>query len=197
MKKGVFWMGNLHGMIALLALISALFAADDSIAAGKALVDSKISCDKLTNDQLEAIGDYLMELRHPGEAHEYMDKMMGGESSASLRNAHIQMAQVLYCGRSDIQLSSGAMMGMGMMGSGGGMMGGYGGMMGGAASPDGYGMMGGAAPYGSGMMGYGYPAASGWGITEILLVILLIGLILLVYVHVWKKFKENGKKKAR
>ncbi len=196
MKQGVFWMGKLYAMVALLALIGALFAADDMITAGKALVDSKAACDKLTNDQLESIGDYLMELRHPGAAHDYMEKMMGGEGSASLRNAHIQMAQVLYCGRSDVQLTSGAMMGMGMMG-------GYGGMMGGAASPYGYGMMGGsggmmggAAPYGYGMMGYGYPTASGWSLTDILVIILLIGIILLVYVHIWQKFKGNGKKKA-
>lgn len=177
---------KIYGILALLALFGAFFASGaDEIAAGKALVDAKADCGKLSQDQLESIGEYIMELQHPGAAHEYMDSMMGGEGSASLKNAHIQMAQVMYCGRTDVPLTYGGMMGMGMMG--GGMMGGYGGMMGrGAAGiPSGYGMMG---NYGS--------AGFGWSLFDMLLVVLLIGLILVVYVHVWQKLKQGGKKKG-
>lgn len=178
----------------LFAGIGILFAQSDadSIAQGKALVESKASCDNLSEAQLESIGEYYMEQMHPGKQHEYMDSMMGGEGSESLRSAHMQMAQVLYCGKTDTQLTYGGMMGMGMMG--GGMMGGYGtggyGMMG-------RGMMGSGAlgTSGYGMMGYGSPYFAGWGITDILVVILLIGLILLVYAHAFGKLKEGKEKK--
>ena len=94
---------------------------NNEIEEGKKLVESKISCDKLSNEQLEAIGDYYMEQMHPGEAHELMDNMMGGEGSESLRQVHINMAKGIYCGE-----SSGMMqMMMNMGGSGGGMMNNY------------------------------------------------------------------------
>ncbi len=83
----------------------------------KQLIDSKISCNSLTNEQLEIIGDYYMEQMHPGEAHEYMDKMMGGEGSESLKQVHINIAKRTYCNE-----NVGGMMGGGG-GSGGGMMG--------------------------------------------------------------------------
>ena len=63
----------------------------------KSLVDSKADCKSLSGSQLEIIGEYYMEQMHPGEAHELMDKMMGGEGSESLRLAHITMAKRLYC----------------------------------------------------------------------------------------------------
>ena len=98
---------------------------DSEIEEGKKLVESKISCDKLSNEQLESIGDYYMEQMHPGEAHGIMDNMMGGEGSASLKQVHINMAKRLYC-------NDNVYIGYGMMGSGGminimgrGMMGGY------------------------------------------------------------------------
>ena len=85
---------------------------DSEIEKGKKLVESKISCDKLSNEQLEAIGDYYMEQMHPGEAHELMDQMMGGEGSDSLKQVHIQMAKRLYCNEN-------IYIGYGMMDSGG------------------------------------------------------------------------------
>ncbi len=99
---------------------------ESEIEEGRELVGSEVSCDELTAEQLEVIGEYYMEQMHPGEAHEAMDEMMGGKGSESLRNMHIQMARNMYCGEG---------MGGGMMGSGG-MMGNkaydynrYGGMM--------------------------------------------------------------------
>jgi len=98
---------------------------DSEIEEGKKLVESKMSCDKLSNEQLEAIGDYYMEQMHPGEAHEIMDNMMGGEDSESLKQVHINMARRIYCNEN-------IYIGYGMMGSGGmmnmmgrGMMGNY------------------------------------------------------------------------
>ena len=91
----------------------------------KQLIDSGVSCDKLTNEQLEIVGDYYMEQMHPGEQHEMMDEMMGGEGSESLKQVHINMARNIYCGE------SGGMMNGGMMNmmDGGNMMAGnyYGG----------------------------------------------------------------------
>ena len=108
-----------------IAIVLAQESHDSEIEEGKKLVESKISCDKLSNEQLEAIGDYYMEQMHPGEAHEIMDNMMGGEGSDSLKQVHINMARRLYC-------NDNVYIGYGMMGSGGmmnmmgrGMMGGY------------------------------------------------------------------------
>ena len=78
----------------------------------KQLIDSKISCDSLMNEQLELIGDYYMEQMHPGEAHEYMDRMMGGEGSESLKQVHINIARRIYCNE-----NLGGMIGGGMMGN--------------------------------------------------------------------------------
>src|SRR3989338_5628307 len=186
-------MGKIYGMLVLLALFGAFFASSaEEIATGKALVDAKADCGKLGQDQLESIGEYIMELRHSGQAHEYMDNMMGGEGSASLKNAHILMAQVMYCGRTDVPLTYGGMMGMDMIGGyGAGAAGSYGMMGAGARS----GMMGFASGSpGYGMMGYGYPS-HGWGITDILVVILFIGLILLVYAHALGKLREGKEKR--
>ncbi|MEK6916846.1 MAG: hypothetical protein AABW92_03810 [Nanoarchaeota archaeon] len=78
------------------------------------IIENKVSCDSLTDNEFELLGDYYMELMHPGEAHERMDDMMGGEGSDSLRLIHINMGKSFYCNNGS---------GMGMMGSGG-MMGG-------------------------------------------------------------------------
>ena len=84
---------------------------------GKKLVDRGISCDKLTDEQLEAIGEYYMEQMHPGESHEAMHEMMGIEEGTEYHEQfHVNIAKMMYCGE------SGNMMGGGMMGSGG-MMG--------------------------------------------------------------------------
>lgn len=125
----------------------------------KQLIDSKVPCEDLTNEQLEEIGDYYMEQMHPGEQHEIMDEMMGGEGSESVKQMHIQIARNIYCNESNQNM-------MWMMN----MMGGYGmayGMM------DGYNMM------------YGY-AGFGW-LNQILLTIVLVLLILVLYKMYTKK----------
>jgi hypothetical protein len=170
------------GMILLLN-IGLIHAQEHNFAETKQLIDSGISCDKLTDEQLEAIGEYYMEQMHPGESHEMMDKMMGGEGSASLRQMHISMAQRLYCNEDSSGMMGGGMMGMMM---GGGMMGNN--MMGNGM----FGSQTAQANMMQGMMGgwsYGY-----FSFMNILNIILLIGLIILVYlwiVKLWQNIKHK------
>ena len=98
-----------------IAIVLAQGSHDSGIEEGKKLVESKISCDKLSNEQLESIGDYYMEQMHPGEAHEYMDEMMGGEGSESLKQVHINIAKRIYCNENVYGMMNGGMMGWGMM----------------------------------------------------------------------------------
>lgn len=80
----------------------------------------ELDCEELTNEEFERVGDAVMESTHPGEAHERMDEMMGGEGSESLRQMHVQMGKRYFdC---DSTNSGGS---MGMMG-----IGGFGSMMG-------------------------------------------------------------------
>ncbi len=93
-----------------------------TFAEAEEIIKEKIDCNELSNEQLEILGDYYMEQMHPGEAHEFMDDMMGGEGSESLRQAHINMGNAFYCGEHDAM--SGNMMDImmyrgNMMGTGG------------------------------------------------------------------------------
>ena len=150
--------------------LSLVFAHEHDFNETKQLINSGISCDKLTDEQLEAMGDYYMEQMHPGEAHELMDKMMGGEGSDSLKQFHINMAKTIYCNEN---VSSYGMMSM--------MYGGYGsGMM--SGTNYGYGMM--------GSSNFGY-----WNFLNILYLILLIGIIVLIILWIIKLTKQTGKRK--
>ena len=135
------------------------------------IIESQKECGELTDSEFELLGDYYMELMHPGEAHEAMDAMMGGEGSESLRLMHTRMGQNFYCGDADGYGSSG-MMGSGMMNMmGGGMMGSYG-MMGSS-----YGMMG-----------------SGWSVWGVLYTLLFIGLIVVVFLLAALLYKKIAQK---
>lgn len=150
--------------VALLLNISFVLAhGEETFAAAEEIIKQKISCDTLTEDQLETIGDYFMEQMHPGELHEIMDERMGGEGSENLRQVHINMARSLYCGEYGVM--SAGMMNMMMGRSGFGMMnginiGGRGNMMGNYFG--GYGM------YGMGFFGW------------IFMLLILVALILLI-----------------
>ncbi len=176
--------------ILLLSIFLVLANGDhkSGIEESKKLVESGISCDKLTENQLEAMGDYYMEQMHPGEAHELMDEMMGGEGSESLRQIHIAMAKRLYCndisGMTDYGMMG--MMGGGMMNM---MMGGN--MMGSGGTN----MMGTNLGYEMISSGYGLGY---WGFLNVLSLILLIGLVILVYLWViklWRDIKNKSHKK--
>ena len=136
--------------ILIFVLGSWLALADaEEFAEAKKLIDTKTPCSSLSENQLEILGDYLMEQMHPGEAHEIMDEMMGGEGSESMRLMHIAIANRVYCNdiNSAIDYGFGSMMGVGKTN--------YGGMRSMMGYNLGYGMMG----SGYGMMGnYGY-----WG----------------------------------
>src|SRR3989339_1349194 len=98
------------GLVLLLNLSLVSAVTQQELNEAKDLIDSKVSCDKLTNDQLEIIGEYYMEQMHPGESHEIMHKMMGlQEGSETEEQFHVNMAKTIYCGE------SGGMMGGGMM----------------------------------------------------------------------------------
>lgn len=160
-----------------LSLINAI--TQQEIDEAKDLIDSKANCDKLTNEQLEIIGEYYMEQMHPGEQHEMMDQMMGGEGSDDLKQMHITMGRNFYCEENGMMgmmpmmmdmMGGGNMMNEGMMGQNmqNGMMQGM--------SSGGY---------------YGY-----WNFLNVLHAILLIGLIILVYLWIIKLWRDfYGKKK--
>jgi hypothetical protein len=140
-------------LFVVLIISSSIVSAhgEEIFAEAEEIIEAKISCDQLTDDQLEVIGDYYMEQMHPGEAHEQMDSMMGGEGSESLRLMHISMARSFYCGESNT-MSSGMMdmmMGRGMM----------------VQETGGFGMW----PFGF--------LSAGLSFTMVLLLILLIGLV--------------------
>ena len=115
MKKTIFY------IIFILFSFSLALAHEEDMVDAKKIIESGVSCDELTEEQLEHLGDYIMEQMHPGESHKIMDRMMGGEDSELLRQAHINMAYRFYCNN----IKGGGMManlGYGMMGYG--MMGG-------------------------------------------------------------------------
>lgn len=59
----------------------------------------KLNCKQVGDDDLERLGEAVMEQQHPGQAHEVMDQMMGGEGSPSLRQMHLNMGSgYLGCG---------------------------------------------------------------------------------------------------
>ncbi len=172
------------GFFVAILLASAYAQADDMITQGKQLADSNVSCGNLSEGQLEAIGDYYMEQLHPGAQHAAMERMMGGEGSESLRQAHIQMAEVLYCGKADTQVTYAGMMGLAPMmgrltGTGianySGLSSAFRGMMGQGTFTQQGGMMG--SWYGGMMNQY-----STWSIVgNVFLALLLVGLVVVIY----------------
>ena len=102
-------------LVLSLSISSVIAVSQDELNQAKVLIDSNISCNQLTNDQLEIIGEYYMEQMMPGIAHVRAHQMMGlTEGSEAEEQFHINMAKRIYCGEN---------VGSGMIG--GGMMGNY------------------------------------------------------------------------
>src|SRR3989338_7951004 len=86
-------------LILSLSIISVYAVSQDELNQAKTLIDSNISCNKLTNDQFEIIGEYYMEQIMSGKAHENAHQMMGlTEGSEAEKQFHINMAKRIYCG---------------------------------------------------------------------------------------------------
>lgn len=159
MKKIILIFGLL---LLSIFLVSANGDHQSEIEEGRKLVASGVDCNNLNDEQLETIGEYLMEQMHPGEAHEAMHEMMGMEEGTEYhKQVHVNMAKMMYCGE------SGAMS-MGMMD----MMMGRTGMMGSGNMMTG-GMMGSGNVIGNGMWGMGF---FGW----IFMVLVIVALVLLI-----------------
>jgi len=116
-------------VVFVILLFSPVYASENFDEALE-IMQAKIPCSELSDDQLEILGDYYMEQMHPGDLHEVMDERMGGEGSENLRLVHINMAKMFYCGQTNAMPMN--MMSM-MMNRGGnnmmynfGMMSGYG-----------------------------------------------------------------------
>lgn len=154
--------------VVLLAFAS--FVTADEFDYAKTLIQNRVPCNQLNESQLEQIGDYYMEQMHPGELHLIMEEKLGGQGSESLRQAHINMGKIFYCGERSNMYSG--MMNI-MMGRSYGGMGG--GMMNGKYNPDFY------------NQSYG-----GESITSILIDILLILLIIAIIIWI---VKITGNKK--
>ena len=172
-------MKNMAIFILILVLIIGIaFADTDSFAEAKKIIDAKTPCSKLSESELESLGDYFMEQMHPGQAHETMDRMMGGEGSESLKLMHISIAKRFYCG----EINSSIKNENENIGYDDVAYLGYGGMIHGAG-------------FGHGMMrGYeNYYGNNYWNILPVLCVILLVGLIFLVYLYAWKLLTQKKK----
>lgn len=166
-------------LIILLSLSIVSASEAEEITEGKKLIENKISCDSLTDDQQEAIGEYYMEQMHPGQAHELMEQMMGGKDSPQLKQIHELMTKRFYCNE-DTPFGMGMMMGYSS-----GMMSGYNTKLAGGKTMMGFGNS------GYRMMG---SATGWWSIYTVLYTLLLLGLLVLVVLAIiwmWKKVNSN------
>ncbi len=155
---------KLYALLVFVLLATSVIAQDmhdDDIARGEQLVADNADCSTLDNEDLVAIGEYLMEQMHPGEQHELTHQHMGIEEGTPEHDAvHLTMARTMYCG----QGMMGGMMGPGMM---------RGTMM----------------NYQNAGMHYGtYGMMSTWG--SVLWTIFGIGVFLLVWLWVFKLWKD-------
>lgn len=109
MKKQIYILVILSLVLVGIFSIAPVQAEDFSQA--QQIIAQNVPCNQLNSTQLSEIGDYYIEQIHPGEQHEYMDAMMGGEGSQSLEQMHIAMAYRFYC-EGDTDYSGYGMMGM-------------------------------------------------------------------------------------
>jgi len=154
-------------LFALVISLASAHSDENEIEKGKELVKNRVECEKLSSEDLESIGEYLMEQMHPGELHGLMhERMEIKEDTEQHELFHINMAKMMYCGIGNTnRITNYKMMGGGMM----------------------------SMMYGNGMMGYGGTAL--WWLWSLLAFLLLLGLVVLVWVLVVKYWKETQRKK--
>ncbi len=111
--------------IILVVGMIAIVASADNFSYAQSLVKQGLSCSELNQTQLVSIGDYYMSQIFSPEQHEYIDNMMGGDSSPMAENMHLSFAYRYYCNVSNSNYSSYGYPMMGV-GYGYGMMSGYG-----------------------------------------------------------------------
>ncbi len=124
LKKMILKMTVLFIVLLLLGLTVAHVETEspavqnEAIEAGEALVEQKADCEQLNDDQLESIGEYLMEIMHPGKAHHLMHEQMGIEEGTEAEEEfHVNMAKSMYCQKGGMAMKNAGMMNM-MMGGG-------------------------------------------------------------------------------
>ncbi len=151
----------------------------DILSKQKVSTIQQLDLSKISDDDWEKLGDAVMEQAHPGQAHEVMDQMMGGEGSSTLRQMHINMGKA-YLGYGN---NGYGMMGGGFMGmmSGGGMMGfGANQAFQGQYPANGYGSM----------MGYN----SYFGANNVLMSIALVALIVFLIAGTYYFLRQSNRK---
>src|SRR3989344_1098361 len=89
-------------LIIAVIVLTNFSVAEESFIQAQEIIKQRVSCLDLSESQLEALGDFYMEQMHPGELHEIMDARMGGEGSESLRQVHINMGRMFYCGQNGV-----------------------------------------------------------------------------------------------
>ena len=91
-KKTVF-----YSLAFLLILaVPGLTHDDENFTVAQELVDARVPCSNLTQEQLIAVGDLFMEKTNPGPTHEAMDAAMV-EGSEMWKQEHLRVGNLLYC----------------------------------------------------------------------------------------------------
>ena len=126
-------MKKLLSIIVMVALVASFALAADEFDQARSLIQSKTPCNSLTESQLEEYGNKFRSYKKDVA----LEERLGGEGSATLKQAHLNIARMMYCGDAPNAMMMGTMSAMmgrsggyGMMnnyGYGYGMMGNYGG----------------------------------------------------------------------
>lgn len=64
---------------------------------GKTLVAQNVSCENLSDFELEMIGDYYLETKYPGDYHRLIDSGFGSRNEEEINQFHRDVAYEYYC----------------------------------------------------------------------------------------------------
>ena len=93
------WKGLVLFILFICSIIAVSAQSEEEIEEGRTIVAAKTSCEDLTDEQLEAVGEYYMEQIHPGALHDAMHEVMGiEEGTEEHKQFHITLAKRMYCG---------------------------------------------------------------------------------------------------